>query len=136
MRVNKKLKYNSSVAYIQKRGSNYNGLAGIWGYGPLPSVNVQTPEGSLILPPRPDYYGYPYGRPYIGQRPPAPLFGVSPYSGAAESPYVEFFNLNYPEIYPLRRPGVPSPAMYELWDQRLRKTKAAPFWHPTVTILD
>jgi len=124
------------MAYIQKQSGSYSGLAGIWGYGPLPGIKVPTSEGPLILPPRPDLYSYPYGRPYVGRRPPAPLFGVSPLTGAAEPPFMRFFYPNYPEIYALRRPGVPSPAMYELWDQRLRKTRAAPFWHPTATILN
>jgi len=128
--------YNSFMAYIQRRDGNYDGLAGIWGYGPLPGINVQTPEGPLALPPRPDYYGYPYGRPYLGRKPSLPLFGVSPYSGPAEPIYREFFFLNRPHIYPRYRSMLPSPAMYEMWDQRLRKTRAAPFWHPTATILN
>lgn len=69
---------------------SYNGLAGIWGRGLLPKIIIPKESGrSFIIPSRPDYYAYPYGRPYIGQRPPPPLFTETEW-GKAEPMFTTF----------------------------------------------
>jgi len=103
------------MAYIRANQGSYGGLSGIWGRGTLPQITIPTqPSGSFIIPSRADpYWGYPAGRPYVGMRPPPPLFGTSniPFPMVIES------NIQS-EFYPRIRSNTPSPALYELWDAR------------------
>jgi len=46
------------MAYEPLFGKSYNGLAGIWGHGKLPTITID----SIQLPARPDYYSYSYRR--------------------------------------------------------------------------
>jgi hypothetical protein len=103
------------MAYIKNNLGSYGGLAGIWGRGPLPSITIPAqPSGSFILPGRADpYWGYPAGRPYIGMRPPPPLFGP-------KNPPFVLPEETLPDFYPRHRSNLPSPALYELWDARNR----------------
>jgi hypothetical protein len=102
------------MGYVRKRSGNYGGLASIWGYGPLPKITIPvTGGGSFIIPGRADpYYGFPYGRPYVGQRPPPPLFSVTEW-GKAESMFDPTFeNILRPEMEPRPRFKVASPVVF------------------------
>ena len=104
------------MAYIKNNLGSYGGLGGIWGRGYLPSITIPLnfTGGSFILPGRADpFWAYPEGRPYIGMRPPPPLFGK-------QNPPFVVIKETGPEFYPRKRNNLPSPALYELWDARVR----------------
>lgn len=78
--------YNKHMSYLVLRGG---GLNGVWEQGTLPKITI-TDRMNYIIPSKPDYYGIPYGRYYIGQKPPPPLFSKAEW-GASEPIFIKLF---------------------------------------------
>lgn len=60
-----------------------------------PTVTIpKTAQGSFIFPRGPEWFSYPYaGRPYVGMRPPKPLFSTSATTGkSAESHFKSLYD--------------------------------------------
>jgi len=78
------------MSYIKNTLNYYGGLGEAWGVPFLaPTITIpKNPQGTYIFPFGPEWRsGFRAGPPYVGQKPPPPLFGPGYNDPISDTPY-------------------------------------------------